>query len=61
VLSGYSPVDPTPTNITYTYNGSTLTLSWPDNHKGWTLETNSASLAETVGIFWFWKPSEVMI
>ena len=20
-----------------------------------------ASLAETVGIFWFWKPSEVMI
>ena len=21
----------------------------------------SASLAETVGIFWFWKPSEVMI
>ena len=22
---------------------------------------NSASLAETVGIFWFWKPSEVMI
>jgi autotransporter-associated beta strand protein len=54
VLSGYSPVDPTPTNITCTYNGSTLTLSWPDNHKGWTLETNSVGVAHTN--YWFPYP-----
>lgn len=54
VLSGYSPVDPTPTNITYTYNGTTLTLSWPDNHKGWTLETNSVGVSDTNN--WFLYP-----
>ena len=29
VLSGGSPVNPTPTNVTFAVSGSTLTLGWP--------------------------------
>jgi hypothetical protein len=37
------------TNITTSVSGSTLTLSWPDSHKGWNLQTqtNSSSVGLT--------------
>jgi autotransporter-associated beta strand protein len=34
-----------PTNVTANFSGNTLTLSWPADHTGWRLETNSVDLA----------------
>jgi hypothetical protein len=41
-----SGVNPSPTNITSSVSGNQLTLSWPADHTGWTLQvqTNSASV-----------------
>lgn len=48
VLVGVNPVDPNPTNITYTVSGNQLTLAWPASHIGWTLQAQTNSL--NVGI-----------
>jgi autotransporter-associated beta strand protein len=34
-----------PTNITFSVSGSTLTLSWPADHLGWHLQTQTSALA----------------
>jgi autotransporter-associated beta strand protein len=52
-------VDPTPTNITATVSGSTLTLSWPGSHLGWILQTNAAGLAATNS--WFAYPGSASV
>jgi autotransporter-associated beta strand protein len=39
-----------PTNITFRVSGSTLTISWPADHLGWYLQSNSVSLPARV---WF--------
>jgi len=44
VLSGASPVNTTPTNMTVVTSGNTLDISWPADHTGWTLQTNSTGL-----------------
>lgn len=44
VLSGASPVDPTPTDITTTVVGNTLHLAWPSSHTGWTLQVQTNAL-----------------
>jgi ligand-binding sensor domain-containing protein len=54
VLSGASPVDTTPTNITAVYSGNTLQLSWPAGQTGWELQTNAVDVAKTN--FWFLYP-----
>jgi autotransporter-associated beta strand protein len=54
VLSVAGLVNTTPTNITAAVSGSTLDLSWPSDHTGWTLQTNAVSLANTN--FWFAYP-----
>jgi len=36
-----------PTNLLYSVSGSTLNLSWPGDHEGWMLQSNSVSLAAT--------------
>ncbi len=36
-----------PTNITVSVTGNQLTLSWPADHLGWTLQTNSVGLTAT--------------
>lgn len=38
------PIATNPTNITAVVSGNTLSLSWPDTHLGWTLQTNSVSV-----------------
>jgi hypothetical protein len=38
-------VNTNPTNITYTVSGSTLTLQWPTDHTGWTLQSQTNNLA----------------
>jgi autotransporter-associated beta strand protein len=43
-----APVIPSsPTNITYSVSGGTLTLAWPSNYTGWILQTNVVSLHDT--------------
>jgi hypothetical protein len=53
VLSGASPVDPTPTDIAVTVNGNTLELSWPSTHTGWTLQAQTNALSVGLNGTWF--------
>jgi autotransporter-associated beta strand protein len=43
-LSVVSGVNPNPTSITATVSGSTLTLAWPADHTGWTLQSQTNTL-----------------
>ncbi len=36
-----SPINPTPTNITFSVSGNQLTLSWPADHTGWLLQAQT--------------------
>jgi autotransporter-associated beta strand protein len=54
-----NPVNATPTNILVTVSGSTLNLSWPADHLGWTLQTNSVGLAATNE--WFPYPGSASV
>ena len=45
VLSVVSGVASNPTNISYTITGNTLSLSWPADHLGWVLQSQTNSLA----------------
>jgi fibronectin-binding autotransporter adhesin len=44
-----------PTNITFSVSGSTMTLSWPQDHLGWIAQSNSVSLSNTN--YWFDVPN----
>jgi len=46
-----SVINPTPINITFNASGSALTLSWPTDHTGWLLQSNSVDVVNTN--FWF--------
>jgi len=48
VLSVVSGVASNPTNISYSFNGNTLSLTWPADHLGWILQ--SQTNAATVGL-----------
>ncbi len=39
--------NPNPTNIVYSYSNNQLTLSWPPDHTGWQLESNSVGVQVT--------------
>ncbi len=54
-----STVATNPTNITATVSGSTLTLTWPGDHLGWTLQTNALDLANTND--WFAYPGSATV
>jgi hypothetical protein len=47
-------VNPSPTNIVASFNPGTgsLTLSWPQDHTGWTLQVQTNSLAAGLGNNW---------
>ena len=55
VLTGAAAINPNPTNIVYSVTGSTLNLSWPADHLGWYMQSNSVALANTN--YWFDIPS----
>jgi hypothetical protein len=44
-----------PTNITFSVSGITLSLSWPSDHLGWILQSNSVGLTATGS--WFNYPA----
>ncbi|MGN6644494.1 MAG: beta strand repeat-containing protein, partial [Verrucomicrobiota bacterium] len=50
-LSVITGIAQTPTNITFSVSGGTLSLSWPASHLGWFAQSNSVALADTN--FWF--------
>jgi len=55
VVTAAPPVVNThPTNITFGVSGGTLNLSWPPDHKGWTLQTNAIAITATNA--WFAYP-----
>jgi autotransporter-associated beta strand protein len=55
-LTVVSGVNTTPTNITATVSGNTLTLSWPVDHTGWHLQAQTNSLGSGLGINWITIP-----
>jgi fibronectin-binding autotransporter adhesin len=46
-----STIATNPTNITFSVSGGALTMSWPADHLGWTLQSNSVNIA--VSNMWF--------
>jgi hypothetical protein len=51
VITVISALPTTPTNITVTFSGGTLSLTWPGSYLGWIAQSNSVSLINTN--FWF--------
>ena len=55
VITAAPPVVNTqPTNLTFSLSGGALHLSWPPDHKGWTLQTNATAITATNA--WFAYP-----
>ena len=52
VLTAVSSVNQTPTNITTSVSGNTLTLSWPADHTGWRLQSQTNTLNAGLGTVW---------
>ena len=48
-----SAVNPTPTNIVTSRSGNQLTLSWPADHTGWSLQTQTNSRSVGLSSTWF--------
>ncbi len=46
-------VNPTPTNIVTSVSGNQLTLSWPADHTGWTLQAQTNSRSVGLSTNWF--------
>ncbi|MGH7954225.1 MAG: LamG domain-containing protein, partial [Limisphaerales bacterium] len=42
-----------PTNIVFSMTGNQLTLSWPSDHTGWTLQVQTNSLSVGISTNWF--------
>jgi fibronectin-binding autotransporter adhesin len=47
-----SSIASNPTNITYSVSGSTLTLSWPTDHLGWFLQSQTNNLSVGINTNW---------
>jgi len=52
VASVSSLVNTSPTNIVYSFSSGALTLSWPTDHTGWTLQSQTNSLKVGLGTNW---------
>lgn len=52
-LAVVTTVNTTPTNLTASVSGSQLTLSWPADHIGWILQTQTNVLAVGLSTNWF--------
>ena len=48
-----STIATNPTNITFSVSGSTLTLSWPVDHLGWVLQSQTNSINTGLSVNWF--------
>jgi hypothetical protein len=58
----YPPEVPTtPTNLTYSVSGNTLTLSWPANYLGWILQSQTNALSTGLSGTWFDWPGSAAV
>jgi fibronectin type 3 domain-containing protein len=48
-----NPINTTPTNLVTTVSGNQLTLTWPADHTGWTLQAQTNTLTTGVTTNWF--------
>lgn len=60
-LSVVNPVATNPTNITFTVSGGILTLSWPADHLGWSLQIQTNSLSAGLGSNWITVPGSASV
>ena len=56
VLSTTTLLNANPTNINVSVSGGNLTLFWPPDHTGWTLQAQTNSLAKGLGTNWVAVP-----
>ncbi len=61
LLSGASGVNTTPTNIIALASGGNLTLSWPSDHIGWTLEVQTNSISVGLSTNWVAVPGSTTV
>jgi autotransporter-associated beta strand protein len=50
-----------PTNITFSVSGTTLTLSWPLDHTGWTLQAQTNAPGAGIGTNWSVVPGSASL
>jgi len=61
VLTAVPNVNTNPTNITATVAGGVLTLSWPADHTGWTLQAQTNSLSTGLSGNWVSVPGSTAV
>ncbi|HEX3628552.1 MAG TPA: autotransporter-associated beta strand repeat-containing protein [Verrucomicrobiae bacterium] len=52
LVNNISPVNPNPTNIVFSASGGNLALSWPADHTGWTLQSQTNGLSVGISTNW---------
>ena len=45
-------VNPSPVSVTHSLTGTNLTLSWPADHTGWTLQAQTNAISKGLGANW---------
>jgi hypothetical protein len=53
-------VNPNPTNLTFSVAGSQLTLTWPMDHIGWTLQAQTNNLGVGISANWLDVPNSTL-
>jgi hypothetical protein len=56
-----SGVNTTPTNIVTSVSGNQLTLTWPADHTGWTLQVQTNSINTGLSTTWYNMPGSTTI
>jgi autotransporter-associated beta strand protein len=56
-----STIATNPTNITFSVSGSTLSLSWPMDHLGWILQSQTNNLGTGLGANWVDVPGSASV
>ena len=56
-----SQIPTTPTNLSYSVSSGVLTLSWPSNYLGWSLQVQTSSLTAGINTNWFTLPGSEML
>lgn len=46
-------INPNPTNITYSVSGNSLVLTWPEDHTGWKLQSQTNNLNTGLSDLWY--------